>query len=80
MRARQWFTARLKPCPDESKSCHTDSESPGLLKKQLILSAFEQSGGSITETAKLLGLNPNYLHRLIRNLDLRLALRKDAKV
>ncbi len=50
------------------------------LKKQLILSAFEQGGGSITEAAKLLGLNPNYLHRLIRNLDLRLALRKDAKV
>ncbi len=50
------------------------------LKKQLILSAFEQSGGSITEAAKLLGLNPNYLHRLIRNLDLRLALRKDAQV
>jgi Nif-specific regulatory protein len=50
------------------------------LKKQLILSAFEQSGGSITEAAKLLGLNPNYLHRLIRNLDIRLALKKDAKV
>jgi transcriptional regulator with GAF, ATPase, and Fis domain len=50
------------------------------LKKQLILTAFEQSGGSITETAKLLGLNSNYLHRLIRNLDLRLALKKDAKV
>ena len=50
------------------------------LKKQLILSAFEQGGGSITEAAKLLGLNSNYLHRLIRNLDLRLALKKDAKV
>lgn len=50
------------------------------LKKQLILGAFEQSGGSITETAKLLGLNSNYLHRLIRNLDLRLAMKKDAKV
>jgi len=49
------------------------------LKKQLILSAFDQAGGSITEAAKLLGLNSNYLHRLIRNLDLRLALRKDAK-
>jgi transcriptional regulator with GAF, ATPase, and Fis domain len=47
------------------------------LKRQLILRAFEQSG-SITEAAKLLDLNPNYLHRLIRNLDLRLALRKDA--
>ena len=50
------------------------------LKKQLILGAFEQVGGNITEAAKLLGLNPNYLHRLIRNLDLRLALKKDAKV
>jgi transcriptional regulator with PAS, ATPase and Fis domain len=50
------------------------------LKKQLILNAFEQSGGSITEAAELLGLNSNYLHRLIRNLDLRLALRKDAKM
>jgi Nif-specific regulatory protein len=50
------------------------------LKKQLILSAFEQGGGSIAEAAKLLGLNANYLHRLIRNLDLRLALRKDARM
>ena len=50
------------------------------LKKQLILSAFEKGGGSITEAAKLLGINPNYLHRLIRNLDLRLALKKDAKL
>jgi DNA-binding NtrC family response regulator len=49
------------------------------LKKQLILNAFEQSGGSITETAKQLGLNSNYLHRLIRNLDLRLALRKEVQ-
>jgi DNA-binding NtrC family response regulator len=46
------------------------------LKKQLILGAFEQSGGSFTETAKLLGVHPNYLHRLVRNLDLRLALKK----
>ena len=50
------------------------------LKKKLILGAFEQGGGSITEAAKLLGLNANYLHRLIRNLDLRVALKKDAKV
>jgi len=28
------------------------------LKKQLILGAFEQSGGSFTETAKLLGATP----------------------
>lgn len=40
-------------------------------KKQLILKAMEQSEGSFTEAAKLLGVHPNYLHRLIRNLNLR---------
>jgi len=37
-------------------------------KKRLILQALERSRGSCTEAAKLLGLHPNYLHRLIRNL------------
>jgi hypothetical protein len=36
----------------------------------------KQSRGSLTEAAKLMGVHPNYLHRLIRNLDLRLALKK----
>jgi DNA-binding NtrC family response regulator len=49
------------------------------LKKQLILSAWEQSSGSFTEAAKILGVHANYLHRLIRNLDLRAALKKNAK-
>jgi len=40
-------------------------------KKELILEAVSGAGGSITEAAKLLGLHPNYLHRLIRNLGLR---------
>jgi transcriptional regulator with GAF, ATPase, and Fis domain len=46
------------------------------LKKQLILSAMEQASGNITEAAKLLGVHPNYLHRLTRNLELRPALKK----
>jgi Nif-specific regulatory protein len=41
------------------------------LKKQLILSALEQAGGNMTEAAKLLGVHANYLHRLMRNLELR---------
>jgi len=49
------------------------------LKKQLILNAWEQSGGSFTEAARILGVHANYLHRLIRNLDLRVALKKNAK-
>lgn len=40
-------------------------------KKQIITSAMEQAKGSYTEAAKLLGVHPNYLHRLIRNLDLK---------
>jgi Nif-specific regulatory protein len=41
------------------------------LKKQLILNALEQASGNITESAKLLGVHANYLHRLMRNLGLR---------
>jgi transcriptional regulator with GAF, ATPase, and Fis domain len=43
------------------------------LKKELILNALEQSAGNITEAAKLLGVHANYLHRLMKNLDLRAA-------
>jgi len=46
------------------------------LKKQLILNALDQAGGSITEAAKLLGVHANYLHRLMRNLELRSAMKK----
>ena len=45
------------------------------LKKKLIVQAFQQAGGSYTEAARLLGVHPNYLHRLIRNLNLKAALR-----
>ncbi|MBI1790498.1 MAG: sigma 54-interacting transcriptional regulator [Acidobacteria bacterium] len=42
-------------------------------KKKLLLEALDQAGGSYTEAAKLLGLHPNYLHRLVRNLKLKAA-------
>ena len=45
-------------------------------KKQLIINAIEQASGSYTEAAKLLGVHPNYLHRLVRNMNLKNALRK----
>jgi hypothetical protein len=35
-----------------------------------------QASGSFTEAAKILGVHPNYLHRLIRNLDLKEQLKK----
>ncbi len=40
-------------------------------KKQLILKAVEQAHGQYTEAARLLGVHPNYLHRLMRNLNLK---------
>jgi len=46
-------------------------EAVKVAKKQLILRACEQSGGSYVEAAKLLNVHPNYLHRLIRNLNLK---------
>ena len=49
------------------------------LKKELILNALEQAGGSITEAAKLLGMHGNYLHRLMTNLDLRAAVKKQTR-
>jgi transcriptional regulator with GAF, ATPase, and Fis domain len=51
-------------------------EAVNQLKKQLILKAVEQSGGSYTEAARILGVHPNYLHRLIRNLNLKSLLKK----
>jgi Nif-specific regulatory protein len=45
-------------------------------KKEQILRAMQQAHGSYTEAARLLGVHPNYLHRLIRNLKLRDAIRK----
>ena len=45
-------------------------------KRQLILNAVGESRGSYTQAAKKLDLHPNYLHRLIRNLDLKSTLMK----
>jgi Nif-specific regulatory protein len=45
-------------------------------KKEIILKAIEQAKGSYTEAAKLLGVHPNYLHRLIRNLNLKEQVKK----
>ena len=46
-------------------------------KKRMILDAFRQAQRSYVETARLLGLNPNYLHRVIKNLELKDQLESD---
>lgn len=41
------------------------------LKKRLIVDAVEQTRGNYSDAAGILGVHPNYLHRLIRNLGLK---------
>jgi transcriptional regulator with GAF, ATPase, and Fis domain len=40
-------------------------------KRNAILQASREAGGSYTGAAKRLGVHPNYLHRLVRNLNLK---------
>lgn len=42
-------------------------------KKQIILDAIEQGNGNYTAAANLLGVHPNYLHRLIQNLHIKIS-------
>jgi transcriptional regulator with GAF, ATPase, and Fis domain len=39
-------------------------------KKEIVLRALDQAQNNYTEAARLLGIHPNYLHRLMRNLNL----------
>jgi Nif-specific regulatory protein len=45
-------------------------------KRQIIVKAFDQAKGNHFDAAKLLGLHPNNLHRMIRNLNLKSQLKK----
>jgi DNA-binding NtrC family response regulator len=40
-------------------------------KKQLVIKAMADARGNHTEAARLLGIHPKYLHRLIKNLNLK---------
>jgi transcriptional regulator with GAF, ATPase, and Fis domain len=40
-------------------------------KRELIIRAFERAENSHAAAARLLGVHPNYLHRLLRNFNLR---------
>ena len=40
-------------------------------KKQILVRTLKQTGGNYSEAAKLLGIHPNNLHRLVRTLGLR---------
>ena len=48
-------------------------------KIRAIRQAFRQAGRSYTDTARILGLHPNYLHRLIKNLGVKSLLEPDER-
>jgi transcriptional regulator with GAF, ATPase, and Fis domain len=45
-------------------------------KKQLVITAMNDAKGNHVEAARLLGIHPKYLHRLIKNLDLKSDLKR----
>ncbi len=61
--------AMLESAPRESGAKYHSSL--GQAKREAILDAYVQGGGDYKQAARLLGLHPNYLLRLVRNLNLR---------
>ncbi len=62
--------ATLSHAPRKAGSLNYHETVEGM-KRDLILRAFEQAEHNHTAAARLLGVHPNYLHRLLRNFDLR---------
>jgi Nif-specific regulatory protein len=56
---------------EEAPACRTYQEAVKEAKKRLILNALEQTEGDHAGAARLLGIHPNNLHRLIRTLELK---------
>ncbi len=64
----------LQPAENSSLKYHDQINH---LKKRMITDAVKQCKGNYTEAAKLIGVHPNYLHRLIRNLDIKSELKNE---
>jgi Nif-specific regulatory protein len=62
---------------DAAENISTYHEALRERKKELILNAFREARGNYVETAKLLNVHANYLHRLIRNLEIKDQLEKE---
>ena len=57
--------------PAVAESAGTYHDAVTEFKRSKVREALERAGGVITEAAKLLDVHPNYLHRLMKNLQLR---------
>jgi Nif-specific regulatory protein len=65
----------LDACPGDADLIGGYHEAVRKEKIRVILATLDKAGGRFTEGAKLLGIHPNYLHRLVHNLNLRDAIR-----
>jgi transcriptional regulator with GAF, ATPase, and Fis domain len=61
----------IERMPSTNQSTDTYYDSVKEAKRAIILKALDKTGGNYTEAARLLGVHPNNLHRLIRNLNLK---------
>jgi transcriptional regulator with PAS, ATPase and Fis domain len=57
--------------PEDGRTLHAQVLAA---KRQAVIEAHRAAARSYTEAAKLLGVHPNYLHRLIRNLNMKASL------
>ena len=62
----------------ESQHLPNYHEAVNEMKKKCILQAIEQANGNFTEAARLLGIHPTNLHRLIRTFGLRSSIGKES--
>jgi transcriptional regulator with GAF, ATPase, and Fis domain len=69
--------ALLERAPSRTSEAARFHEAVRDAKVRVIADAFREARGSYTGAAHLLGLHPNYLHRLIRNLDLKPVLEQE---
>jgi DNA-binding NtrC family response regulator len=69
--------AVLESTAVEGGSQATYYEAINEAKRQLVTKTLQQTDGNYTEAAKLLGIHPNNLHRIIRSLNLKTTLRHD---
>jgi len=64
----------LHTCPRPASPTRTRGSFENATRQ--LSDALAEAKGSDTEAAKLLGVHPNYLHRLIRNLEMKAELRE----
>jgi transcriptional regulator with GAF, ATPase, and Fis domain len=67
----------LERAPEQVADAGRFHEAVHDAKVRVIIDAFRESRRSYVDTARLLGLHPNYLHRLIRNLGLKPVLEEE---